>query len=63
MQGSIQKDVDRLEKQADGNLVELDRANTKSCIWDGITLYSRTAWGTTGTVTRAVKSSLEITKI
>lgn len=60
----IQKGLDRLEKKADGSLVELNTANTKSCTWDGITLCSSTAWGPTAAVTRALKSSsLEITKI
>lgn len=52
----IQKGLDRLEEKADGNLVEFSTANTKSCTWDGITLYSSTA------ITRALKS-LETTKI
>lgn len=56
--------LDRLEKKADGSLVEFNTANTKSCTWDGITLCSSTAWGPTAAVTRALKSSsLEITKI
>lgn len=60
----IQKGLDRLEKKADGSLVEFNTANTKSCTWDGITLCSSTAWGPTAAVTTALKSSfLEITKI
>lgn len=40
--------MDRLEKPADGNLVEFNTANTKSCVWDGLMLFTGMQ-GPTGT--------------